>query len=179
MHVLHVTVLSQVFISSRQQDQVQYLNIDQPITALCRHPLDDTTIALGTDSHLIIYDAIDNKIKWSKEVQSQIHSWWLNNNKKKLSQFLFFLCSDWEWSRSCSYRTLRWRRYRSCHCRWQLLSSEVLHNINFIINSPFILTKKNSFNMTGDEIFWHVMSDQVTSLAIVDCGGPGHNQVIN
>ena len=74
MHVLHVTVLSQVFISSRQQDQVQYLNIDQPITALCRHPFDDTTIALGTDSHLIIYDAIDNKIKWSKEVQSQIHS---------------------------------------------------------------------------------------------------------
>ena len=61
----------QVFISTRQQDQVQYLNIDQPVTALCRHPSDDDDIiALGTDSHLIIYDTKENAIKWNKEVQN-------------------------------------------------------------------------------------------------------------
>lgn len=33
------------------------------------------------------------------------------------------------------------------------------------------------FNLEGDELFWNVMSDQVTALAFVDFDDDGHNQV--
>lgn len=51
-----------------EQEQVQYLNIDQPVTAICHHEKHPTVVALGTASHLLIYDVVDNKIITSREV---------------------------------------------------------------------------------------------------------------
>lgn len=51
-----------------QQDQIQYLNIDQRITALCNHPVHHAAVVMGTTSHLLIYDIAENRTIMSKEV---------------------------------------------------------------------------------------------------------------
>ena len=56
-------------VNTMQQDQIQYLNIDQKITALCSHHQHQTVVAMGTTSHLLIYDIAENKIIASKEVK--------------------------------------------------------------------------------------------------------------
>lgn len=68
----------QVFIrhadSVDQHQAVQYLNIDQPVLALCRGGNNEPIVAIGTASHLLIYHVTDNKIMFSKEVNPQIVS---------------------------------------------------------------------------------------------------------
>lgn len=69
-------VWTQVFVrhaSTVQQDQIQYLNIDQNITALCNHPQHPAAVVLGTTSHLLIYDIAENKTIMSKEVGRLYH----------------------------------------------------------------------------------------------------------
>lgn len=61
----------QVFIRRNgvaEQEQVQYLNIDQEVNAICHDAKHPTLVALGTASHLLIYDVADNKIVTSREV---------------------------------------------------------------------------------------------------------------
>ena len=61
----------QVFIHHSQStvDQVvQYVNIDQDITALCHHSRHPWAVSVGTASHLLVYDMLNNKILINKEV---------------------------------------------------------------------------------------------------------------
>ena len=55
-----------------QQDQIQYLNIDQNITALCNHHQSPAAVVMGTTSHLLIYDISENRIIMSKEVRIRL-----------------------------------------------------------------------------------------------------------
>jgi len=67
----------QVFIrrlSCGDDQLVQYLNIDQEITALCHLAQHSTVAIVGTASHLISYDTQDNKILINKEVNHRFDS---------------------------------------------------------------------------------------------------------
>ncbi|XP_057373996.1 Bardet-Biedl syndrome 2 protein-like isoform X1 [Daphnia carinata] len=55
-----------------QQDQIQYLNIDQRITALCNHPVYHAAVVIGTTSHLLVYDIAENRTMMSKEIENGV-----------------------------------------------------------------------------------------------------------
>lgn len=137
--------------SSIQHDQIQYLNIDQKITALCSHQQHHTVVAMGTTSHLLIYDIADNKIITSREVLFY-----------KVFKKLFL--NDFVW-----------------HKKIENGVGAVLIGCFGDSDETTVVVGGNCFvqffNMEGSERYWNVMSDQVTALALVDFDGDGHNQV--
>lgn len=87
MNVMWKTRSSKVFVRHAkpvQQDQIQYLNIDQKITALCNHPLHHAAVVLGTTSHLLIYDIAENRTIMSKEVNLLVDIFYIFLTFKKV-----------------------------------------------------------------------------------------------
>ena len=151
-------IVSKVFIrhaSPVQQDQIQYLNIDQNITALCSHPEHPAAVVLGTTSHLLIYDIAENKTVMSKEVQSI---------KYAIDELIFKLILG---------LTLLYQIENGVGAV-VIGSFDDSDQMNVIVGGNCFL---QCFNMEGSERYWNVMSDQVSALALIDFDGDGHNHV--